>query len=69
MQLVMRPNYFISKETTLTVAEAQGLIQQPEVVPNSVTVQGTTQGNRGRLPSCYVCYAFDHVASVCPGTQ
>jgi hypothetical protein len=69
----------ISKKTTLTVAEAQGLIQntvqqpiQAIVAPIQQTVvvtaslsSSTSQGNRFGLPSCFICKGFDHAASDC----
>ena len=52
----------------LTVAEAQKRMHEPETSQNPAPAQcGGAQGNRGRLPSCYLCYAFDHVAAECPG--
>jgi hypothetical protein len=69
----------ISKKTTLTVAEAQGLMQntvqqpiQAIVAPIQQTVvvtaslsSSTSQGNRFGLPSCFICKGFDHAASDC----
>lgn len=67
----------ILKRTTLTVAEAQAIIVQqpkkvrvkavqPEVVINTSSVSGISQGNRFNLPSCMICKGFNHAASNCP---
>jgi hypothetical protein len=69
----------ISKATTLTVAEAQSLIQntkqgsiQTSVKPNKVVApaeallsSALSQANRFGLPSCFICTGFDHLASEC----
>lgn len=69
----------ISKKITLTVAEAQGLIQKPmqapiqapdaavqqAVVPTTSFSSSLPQGNRFDLPSCMICKGFDHAASDC----
>jgi len=59
----------IGKGGILTVAEAQKRMHKPEASQNPAPAQGGAEGKRGRLPSCYLCYAFDHVAAECPGQQ
>ena len=59
---------FISKDTTLTVAEAQELIQQPKVVPNEVVEQGPAPKKSSVLPACMKCYASDHKTRSCPSS-
>ena len=58
---------YVVKGGTLTVEEAQKLMHEPEASQNPAPAQGGAQGKRARLPSCYLCYAFDHVAAECPG--
>lgn len=55
----------LSKETTLTVATAQELIQQREVGANQAVVQGVPQERSSVLPSCMKCYASDHKTRSC----
>ena len=57
----------VAKGGILTVAEAQRRMHELEASQNPAPAQCGAQGNRGRLPSCYLCYAFDHVAAECPG--
>ena len=70
----------ISKKMTLTVAEAQGLMQntvqqpmqaivapvQQTVVVTASSSSSASQGNCFGLPSCFICKGFDHAASACP---
>ncbi len=61
---------YISRGGTLTIAQGQERLREPEVqvnTPVQVSMQQPASMNRGRLPSCYICYAYDHVASECPG--
>ncbi len=57
---------------TLTVAQGRERIQEREVVQNppAMPVEGVApKTNRRGLPSCYICYSFDHIASACPKQQ
>ena len=57
---------------TLTVAQGRERIQEREVVQNPpvMPVEGVAlKTNRRGLPSCYICYSFDHIASACPKQQ
>ena len=70
----------ISKKITLTVAEAQGLMQnavqqpmqaivapvQQTIVVTASSSSSASQGNCFGLPSCFICKGFDHAASDCP---
>ncbi len=74
------PKRHISKKTTITVAEAQQLIQggtkeptQTPIAPNQEVIVSNdlpesieSQANRLGLPSCFICRGFDHLASECP---
>lgn len=65
----------ISKQQTLTVAEAYNLIQGPiqtiiepiqqVVVPSKAVPDKIPQANEYGLPSCFICRGFDHAASEC----
>jgi hypothetical protein len=59
----------VSKETTLTVAVAQELIQQPKVAANGPSLAVINQERSHVLPSCMKCYASDHKTRSCPVSQ
>ena len=70
---------YISKQQTLSVAEAQSLIQGPIQGPTKAVVEPIQQlvdlgkvlldkvppGNRFGLPSYFICRGFDHTTSEC----
>ena len=59
----------VSKKKVLTIAQGQEILRPPEtpvVVPEQPRVQPAARVNSGRLPMCWKCNAFDHVASACP---
>lgn len=63
---------YISKKVSLTIAEGQEQLrarETPVLAPVQPHVQAPARVPAERLPSCYKCYGFDHVASVCPAPQ
>ncbi len=80
MRRKARKKKHLSKNKTLTVAEATILIQntkqapiqavvtptEPVMVPITVLPSDMPQADRFGLPSCMICQGFDHPASECP---
>jgi hypothetical protein len=59
----------IATGSTITQGQEHTRPTQQVVAPNRVVRRPATSGPSTRLPSCYICYAFDHIASACPQGQ
>lgn len=62
----------VSKKVSLTITEGQEQLHAQETpisAPVQPRVQAPACAPKGRLLSCYKCYRFDHIASVCTAPQ